>query len=209
MPKIINKIIKILIASDFSFNLGWGLMGPIFAIFIIERISKGNVTEAATIAGFASLCYWITKSILQIPIGRYLDKNHGEKDDFWFLFFGTLMMALVPIGYLFSTQAWHIYVLQIFYGVGAAIALPPFAAMFTRHIDKGREAVEWSTYSTFIGISAGLAGGMGGVAVAMFGFTWVFIAVSMLTLLSDILLLSIKGSISERNKKVIRIPIEK
>ena len=134
MPKLFNKIIKLLILSDFFLNLGWGFMGPIFAIFLVQQVAFSNIAQGAKIAGFAALCFWITKSLLQIPIGRYLDKNHGEVDDFWFMFIGTCMMALVPLGYLFSTEAWHIYVLQIFYAMAAAINFPSLSAIFTLHI---------------------------------------------------------------------------
>ncbi len=209
MPKIINKIIKLLIISDFFLNSGWGLMGPVFAIFIVKNITVGNFSEAAKVAGFASLFFWITKSILQIPIGHYLDKNHGERDDFWFMVVGTFMMVFVPLGYIFSTQPWHIYLLQIFYAVSAAINFPSWAAIFTRHIDKGSEAMEWSTHSTFLGIAAGVAGGIGGVAVSTFGFNAVFIFVSIFTVVSGFLLLVIKDDISFKNKKIIRVPMER
>src|SRR3989344_2290019 len=104
MPKIVNKIVKILITSDFFLNLGWGLLGPIFAIFIVQNIAIENVSEAAKVAGFASLSYWAVKSMLQIPIGHYLDRNHGEKDDFWFMITGTFIAGFIPLGYLISSQ---------------------------------------------------------------------------------------------------------
>jgi predicted MFS family arabinose efflux permease len=209
MPKIINKIIKVLIISDFFLNSGWGLMGPVFSIFIVKNIALNSISEAVQVAGFASLFYWITKSILQIPVGSFLDKNHGEKDDFWFMTISTFMMAFVPIGYLFSTQPWHIFVLQIFYGIAAAINLPSWSAIFTRHIDKGREAAEWSIHSTVLGMGAGVAAGVGGLAVASFGFSQVFIFVSIFTVVSAFLLLLIKKEISPYNKEVIRIPVER
>lgn len=209
MPDIISKIVKILIASDFVFNFGWGLMAPIFAIFIVEHVTLGSISRAAQVAGFATLFYWITKSILQIPIGHYLDKNHGEKDDFLFLVVGTFITAFVPIGYIFSSQPWHIYVLQIFYGVAAGMMLPSFAAIFTRHINKGREAITWSTYSTFLGVAVGVAGGVGGIAVSLFGFKPMLVFISIMTLLSNALLLLIRKDISPKNKKVARVRIEK
>ncbi len=209
MLKVINKIVKVLIMSDFVINLGWGLMAPIFAIFIVQNITVGSVSEAAKVAGFASLFYWIVKSVLQIPIGQYLDKNHGEKDDFWFMIMGNFIMAFIPLGYVFSTRPWHIYLLQILYGVAAAMTLPSFAAIFTRHINKGREAFTWSMYSTFLGIAAGVAGGIGGITVAAFGFTPVLIFISLLTFLSSVLLLYIKKDISPKNKEVVRIPRER
>lgn len=209
MPKLLNKIIKTLIISDFFLNSGWGLVSPIFAIFLTQNITVANISDSVKIAGFASLFYWITKSILQIPIGRYLDKNHGERDDYWFMVIGTFMMAFVPIGYIMSFQSWHIYGLQIFYGIAAAMVLPSFTAIFTRHINKGKEAFTWSAYSTFLGLAAGVSGGMGGVMVSYFGFNAVFIFVSAFTIISTFLLLAIKDDISFKNKKAARIPLEK
>ena len=209
MSKIINKIIKILIASDFFLNLGWGLMGPIFAIFILQNVAASSPLEAARVAGFAALFFWITKSILQIPIGRYLDRNHGEVDDFWFMVIGTFVMGFVPLGYLFSSQPWHIYALQVLHAVGAALAVPSYSAIFTRHIDKGKEALEWGSWSTFMGVGAGVSAGLGGVAVGFFGFLAVFIFVSAFTFLAASLLLVLKDQVLKSNKKVQRVPGEK
>lgn len=184
-------------------------MGPVFAIFIVQNVAVGSTAQAAQIAGFSSLIYWLVKSVLQIPIGNYLDRNHGEIDDFWFMTIGTFILALIPLGYIFATQPWHIYFLQVIYGIGAAINFPSWSAIFTRHIDKGKEAAEWSAHSTYLGFAAGIAGGLGGIAVAFFGFNLVFIFVSAFTFLAGILLLIIKNDISPIDKNVVRIPIER
>jgi MFS family permease len=205
MPKFANKIINVLITSDFILNLGWGLVSPIFAIFIIENITSRGPLEAAKIAGFASLFYWITKSVLQVPIGHYLDKNHGEKDDFWFMVIGTFLAALVPIGYLFSSLPWHIYLLQILHAIAMSMAFPSWLAIFTRHIDKGREAFEWSMESTFLSAGAGIAGGLGGVLVGVLGFKMVFILVSILDIISAILLIFIKKDVSSKGEYTTRV----
>jgi len=208
MPKLINKIVKILIISDFFLNLGWGFLAPIFAIFILENIAMQSISEATKVAGFAALFYWITKSLLEIPIGRFLDKKHGEKDDFWFMVAGTFITALVPIGYLFSSLPWHIYFFQIIHAVGMAMTLPSWLAIFTRHIDKGKEAFEWGMATTSIGAGAGIAGGAGGIMAGIFGFNMLFIFVSMFTLLSAILLLFVRNNVFVRDKDGFVIPIK-
>src|SRR5687768_15138619 len=101
MPSLINKIIKILIFNNVMFNLGWGLILPIFAIFILQKIAIQDPVEAVKILGLSELCFGITRVVTQLPIGRYLDKNHGEKDDFWFMLVGTLIQAAIPLGFLF------------------------------------------------------------------------------------------------------------
>ena len=198
MPKIINKIVKILMMSDFFLNLGWGLLSPIFALFVLQKITIGDPAKAAEIAGFAALFYWISKSLIEITIGRFLDKHDGEKDDFWFMVIGLFIVGLVPLGYLFSSQPWHIYVCQVVHAIGMAMTLPSWLAIFTRHIDKGREAFEWSMETTSIGAGAGIAGGLGGIMASVFGFKILFIFVSVLTIFAAFLLLFVKNNVSKR-----------
>lgn len=192
----INKVIKFLISSDLLLNSGWGLLAPVFAIFIVQNIQGGD----AKVAGIAAAIYWLVKSTLQIPIGHYLDKNHGEKDDFHFMFWGTFLAGLVPFGFIFASMTWHIYFLQFFHALGMAMAIPSWSAIFTRHIDKGKEAFEWGLESTALGIGAGVAGAVGGILAATFGFKIIFILVGSLTILSSILLLFIYRAIVPGDK---------
>jgi len=168
---------------DFVINSSWGLLSPVFAIFLIQRVSN-NIAEAATVAGFATLFYWITKSILQVPIGNYLDKNHGEIDDFWFYITGTIITGLVPFGFLFSTLPWHIYALQVLHAVGMSMIVPSSYAIFIRHVDKGKEAYESGLDSTILGIGAGVSGAAGGIIAGYIGFQLIFIVIGVSTLLS-------------------------
>ncbi|MCP6719246.1 MAG: MFS transporter [Patescibacteria group bacterium] len=206
MFKSVNKIIKVIIASDFIFNSGWAFLGPIFAIFIVQKISLGSITEAAEIAGFSSLIYWSVKSFLQIPIGSYLDKNHGEEDDFWFMVAGTFLTGLSPFGFMISSEAWHIYAFQVLHAVGMAMVVPSWGAIFTRHIDKGKEAFEWGLRSTTVGFGAGIAGATGGIMVAFFSFDIVFIAAGTFTIVSAFLLLLIRDDVIPRDKTLPHIP---
>ena len=88
---------------------------------------------------------------------------------------GSGIIALTPFMYLFASQAWHLYVIQAWFGIGAALAVPPWYAIFTRHIDKMRENVEWSLESVAIGISGAGAAALSGIIVSHFGFRWAFL----------------------------------
>ena len=206
MPNAVNRVIKFLIYSDLTINSAWGFLAPVFAIFIVQRITADNVANAAVIAGFADLVYWLVKSVLQIPIGNYLDKNHGEKDDLWAMVAGLLITASVPVIYAFSTQAVHVYFAQAVYAVGMALVVPSWSAIFTRHIDKGEEAFEWSVRSTALGIGTGITGALGGILVAKFGFNVVLSIVSAFTVLSALLLTFINRDVEPKNKVLPKIP---
>lgn len=200
MFKSINKIIRFLIYSDFVFNSAWGLLGPVFAIFIVQSITVGSATEGAKVVGFATFFYWVVKSILQIPLSKIFDKRTGERDDFWFMFFGLLITGLVPFGYLISYLPWHIYMFQIIQAIGMAMHVPSWFAIFTRHIDKGREAYEWGLNSTLLGFGIGITGAIGGLLVAFFGFKIIFILAGSLNIFSALLFLLIHKDILPRDR---------
>lgn len=193
--KSINKVIKVLILSDLIFWSGWGLVSPIFAVFVLEKIQGGTVA----VVGVATAIYWILKSLLRIPIGIFLDSRPSEEDDFWFLFFGLIITSLVPFGYLMARYPWHIYLLQILFAIGMAMALAGSSAIFTRHIEKGKEATEWGLEATSVGLGIGIAGGLGGLLVASFGFGIVFILVGILGIISAFILFSILKFLSPRS----------
>ncbi len=198
----INRVIRVLIASDFLLQSGWGLIGPIFAIFLTRQIQGGNLK----MVGMVAAVYWLTKSIVQPFIAHQLDKNHGEKDDFKFLVIGMYIANLIPLGYIFSTQPWHIFALEFVRGLAMACVVPTWSAIFTRHIDKGREAFSWSLESTGLGFAAGLAGAFGALLASIFGFPIVFVLVSFFGLLSSSALLIIRRSLFLKDHFAPRLP---
>lgn len=201
MLKSINKVVKILVFSDLILLFGWGLITPILAIFIVESIKGGD----ARVAGIAVGIYWVLKSLIQLPIGRYLDKNHGEKDDFYFLILGMLLASFVPFGFIFASLPWHMYSLQVIHAIGMAAALPAWCGIFTRHIDKGKEAQSWALDSSALGIGTGIAGIIGGTVAKIFGFTPLFIGVGVFGIISALLCILIKKELLPK-EKVILIP---
>ena len=193
----INHVVKTLVLSDFFINSGFSVFAPIFAIFVTKQIDGGSLQ----VVGFAAAIFQIFKSGLQIPIAKYLDKNHGEYDDFYSMVLGTFLIALVPFLYLFASTSTHVYMVQALYGIGAAFAIPPWYAIFTRHVDKMQENVEWSLDSIAIGIGAAASAALGGLLAERFGFQFVFLLGGMLAVFGAIQQIKIfrdlKGKVSQ------------
>jgi len=205
VKKGINNVVKVMVFSDLFLNAGWGLVTPILAVFVVDSIDGGSVK----VAGIAIGVYWLGKAFFQIPIAHYLDKNHGEKDDFMALILGTLLTSFVPIGFIFAHLPWHVYVLQLVHALGMGFALPSWWAIFTRHIEKKREAFCFSLDSSTIGLGAGVAGILGGVIASVFGFIILFISVSILGIIATIVLLFIKNDILPKTKTQGIYPVPK
>jgi len=199
---MINKVIRILITSDFLLQSGWGLIGPIFAIFLTRQIQGGTLE----MVGFIAATYWIAKSVVQPFIAHFLDVTKGEKDDFKFLIGGMYLANLIPLGYIFSTHPWQIFLLEFIRGLAMACVVPTWSAIFTRHIDKGWEAFSWSIESTGIGFAAGIAAAFGGILASILGFKAVFVLVSFFGIISTSVLLLIQDKLFHRDHFALRVP---
>jgi MFS family permease len=185
----VNKIVLILIYSDFLLLSASGFLSPIFAVFLTTQINGGSLT----VAGFATTIFWIVKSVVQIPVSWYADKIKGEKDDFYFIFIGSLLSCAVPVLYFFfASEVWHVYLLEVVNGIGYGMMTPTWLATFTRHIDKGHEGMEWMLHSNAIGFGFAAAAGIGGVLADRFGFRILFLLVSFIMLCGALLLLYIR-----------------
>lgn len=194
LPKI-NQVVLIIIISEFILMTAFGFLAPIMAVFITQQIAGGTVA----VVGFALTIYWITKSVLQLFVARYIDRNHGEIDDFYFFLAGAFLNAVFVSLYYFSSQIWHIYLLHFLIAIADSMLVPPFFAIFTRHVDKGQEGFEWSLYSSFsTGAGTALGGAVGGILAIIAGFRVVFLLTGFLTLIFTIMLLFLKPYIKPR-----------
>jgi len=202
MFKGINGIVKIMVATDMVLYSGWGLISPILAIYILEKIDGGNVQ----VAGIAMGIYWVVKALVQVPLAHYLDKTHGEKDDYYSLVLGIILTSLSPIGFIFASLPWHMYILQALHAVGMAMVIPSWAGIYTRHIQKKREAFCWALDSSAISIGLGLGGIVGGVLAKLFGFAPLFVAVSLMGFISAALLLIIGSKDILPKERIYPIP---
>lgn len=202
MPTI-NKFIKILISADLMFNVAAGFINPIFAIFLVGSIQGGSIR----LAGTAVAIYWLTKSVLRVPIAYYLDKKRGEYDDFYSMVIGFLIFSLAHFLYLLASIPFHIYIIQLIMGIGGAFAFTPWYGFFTRHIDRHHESFEWSIAVSLVGFGMAIAGYLGGVIAEEFGFAPLFVISGTVSLLGVVLLLFIRKNIEVKkvNGYVVKV----
>ena len=185
----ISQVVLIIVIAEFILTTAWGFLAPFFAVFVTQQIIGGTVA----VVGFAITIYWVTKSVLQLFVARYIDKNHGEIDDFHFFLAGGFLNALIVSMFYFAQEIWHIYALHFFLAIADSMLVPPFYAIFTRHIDKGKEGFEWSLYSSFsLGAGTALGAALGGILATIAGFRVVFLLTGILTFIFAIILLFLR-----------------
>lgn len=183
----VNKVIKVLITSDFFMLSAAGIVSPIFAIFITENVQGGNIA----LVGYVSTVYLLVKAFFQLIFGRWIDKKESEKYDFALLIVGSIITSLVPLGYIFSKLPWHIYVIEALNGLGFAMTLPSWYAIFTRHIDRGQEGFQWSLETMLVALGGAIAASAGGYLAEHYGFKLIFILMSVLSMIGSLFLILI------------------
>ena len=111
------------------------------------------------------------------------------------MFWGLLIASFVPVGYIFSTNQGHIYILQAVLGVSLAMSTAGWTGVFTKHIDSRKESAEWGLDAVAVGIGPGIAGALGGLAVTYFSFALVFTAVGVIGIIGTLLLLAVRKDV--------------
>lgn len=189
----VNHVILTLVLSDFLVISAPGLLSPIIAVFLTTQIAGGTL---ATV-GFATTIFWVIKSVVQVPVAHYADNRRGEADDFAMMLVGSCLASVVPLlYYFFANEVWHVFALEALNGIGYAMMVPTYLAIFTRHIDKYKEGTEWTLHSNAVGLGFAAAAGLGGLMAERYGFRVIFLLVSATMFLGTVILLSIRRDIA-------------
>jgi MFS family permease len=188
-----NKILKTLIASDLLIFSGFGLIAPIFAIYMKDDLVGGSIFAA----GIASGIFLITHAILQI----FFAYKFNARDRLWMLLWGSALIAIVPFGYIFATNINHIYIIQFIYGLGASFAYPSWYSLFTTNLEKGKTGFQWSIYNSSIGIGTAITAAVGAWLAEKTSFELVFILTGIISLIGFFVLFELERK--ELKRKIL------
>lgn len=175
----VNPIVRAYIISDSFLWSAWNFITPIFAVFATTEIDNGNVEVAA--AAFST--YLISRVVFELISGRIAAKSTDKKKIF-ISTFGILIISLAYIGFSFSYSIPHIFIFYAVAGAGLGIASPAKNSLFSMHLDKNKEATEWSIADAATFISMALSATVGGFIAGEFGFRTLFIIAAFVNLLA-------------------------
>ncbi len=184
---MVNRVIRHLVISDFVLNFAFGLLAPIFAVFILKEI-EGSTLK---VVGLATTFYWVARTLTTVPMSKFMDRTDGERDEFYFAVTGSFILSSIPLFFLMASVPWHIYLIQFLSGLANSMAVPAWRILFVGHLDRGKTGYEWSLEDIAIGLSVGISAYLGSFLADQFGFPVVFISLSILGYLATLLLVPI------------------
>jgi len=191
-----NAVIKRFIWADLVWLSGWGLLAPIFAVFVLEKIPGATVITV----GIAAAIYWILKSIIQVPVAIAIDRTTSERDDYLVLVVSLLLAGLTAFSYVLVRTVWQLYLVEILHAISFALYVPSWNGIFTRHLDPKHRALEFAFDSGAVGIATGIAGLLGSIVTQTFGFQVLFIITSILSFIAAIIIFSSPNIVFPRHR---------
>lgn len=178
--------LEVLLVASVLFNLGSGLFAPIYALFV-EGIGGDAVS-----AGTAISIFMLATGILIMILGKLEDKfdlRHKEM----MVVLGYFVLAFTLLGFTLIKTVQHLYIAQAILGIGVAIIGPSWNAVYTKMLDHGKEASEWSYWDGGGRIALAVSAFVGGLIVEAYGFRILFFIMFAMNLCSALVSLKLLG----------------
>ena len=165
-----KKRLKLLLLLDTFFIVAAGLLGPVYAIYI-EQIG-GNILDI----GYAWAIFSIFAGVLTLVMGKIEEKHNKRK----MAILGYMIKIPCFLAYIFIAHPYQLFIIQMILGIATAIGTPAYDALFSRALNKGKEAFEWGMWEFSYNISNAAAALMGSFIVFYFGFDSLFVLMAIL-----------------------------
>lgn len=182
-----QQIVKILLVENTLFEFGAGLYGPIYAVFV------GEIGGTVLTAGTAWAIFLISLGVFGFITSKFIDRLSLKKATIA----TSIIHGFLIFGYVFVSQIWQLYLLQLLIGVIGAINFPVWDAWFTNMQKSERRGESFALLHATNNIGRGFAALGGGVIVFFVGFKTLFIISGFFVLASSFLLLNLEEKIND------------
>lgn len=164
----VNSIVKAFIVGEMMLWSAWNSIYPIIALFAI-KLPGGDIKTAAS----AYSTYLVVRVVFELISGRMLI-NSGEIRKFCFTILGVGVLSIAYLGFARAISVYELFLFYAVAGCGMGIASPAKSSLFSTHLDKQRESLEWGMLDAAVFMSMALSGALGGFIAEQYGFSTLF-----------------------------------
>ena len=172
----VNSVVKAFMVGEMLLWSAWNSVYPIIALFAIQ-LPGGDIKTAAS----AYSTYLVVRVVFELISGRLLMAS-GELRKFAVTVLGV---SVISVAYLGFARAGSLYELYFFYavaGCGIGLASPAKNSLFSTHLDKNRESLEWGMLDAAVFMSMALSAALGGFVAEQYGFSVLFYIATIINL---------------------------
>ncbi len=168
-----NKSLKILFLYNGIFVFAGSLFGPLYAVYV------GLLDSNILLVSITWSAFLIATVTFTFAISRFGDR---VKEKEHLLMAGFLVRALAWFLFIFTGDIATLILLQILLGLGEALGTPAFDAIMAEHLGRGGHIRIYADWKLILNSMTGVGTLIGGVIAANYGFTWLFVAMSILAM---------------------------
>lgn len=179
---VMNPIVKAFVISESFLWSAWHLGFPIFSIFVVRSVTGGTIETAAT----AYSIHLITRVAFELISARQLLTHSTDKKRLIITVLGATCMTLAYIGLAFSKDITTVFFFFALAGAGIGFASPAKNSLFSIHLDKNKEATEWSIADSVTVACMALAAALGGFIATSYGFKALYLTAAVINILATL-----------------------
>lgn len=195
----LNRVVLLLSLADI---FSWGPYMVISALSGLYLAIKLEM-DAVQVVAIGTSIYYITRTILQMPIGKISDKIKSDSDEILFLLIGAILMGLPFIVYPFISIPIHYYILQFVFGLGVSFNLTNWRKLFALNVDKNMEGTQYGFYEICMSggaaVFSALIGGLGSLSNRYFDI--IIVSAGIIMLLASVWIFLIQKTNNRKSSK--------
>lgn len=166
-----NRPLRILLFTNSLILVAGGLLGPIYALFVNEI--GGDLLDA----GVTGAVFALAAGITVLVAGQYCDR---AKCPAHIVAFGYCVMGMGYILFLLVQSMPSLLFVQMVIGLGEAIYVSSFDALYSRHLDGNKEGMQWGAWEAMNYFSLAFGAVAGGFLARQYGFDVLFVIMALL-----------------------------
>ena len=183
---ILNKPLRILLATNSMILFATAMLGPIYALFV-EKVG-GSLLDA----GFAGGVFALAAGVTVIISGKYSDKI---KESELVVVFGYIIIGCGYLLYILVNSIWMLLLVQVLVGFGEAIYSPAFDSVYSRHLSLTKVSRQWGAWESTNYFTTAIGAIFGGLIATVFGFNILFLIMAMLCFTSAVYIIRLPRKI--------------
>ncbi|MBI2656361.1 MFS transporter [Candidatus Woesearchaeota archaeon] len=178
-----HKELKFFLGATSFFEFAMGMLGPIYAIYV-QNIGGDILT-----VGTAWSIFMIVSGIGIYIMGQIEDRIKNDRKE---IILGYVIMSLGLLGYIFVSNIYQLFVVQVVLGISVVISAPAKDSFYTKYLDKGKYDSEWAAWEGSWYMVTGLAALAGAYLVKVYNFRVLFVIMFALSIVGLILTTQLK-----------------
>lgn len=172
-----KNALNILIISNNLWSLAEGMFGPLFAVFA-DKIG-GDIFDIT----WAWAAYLVARGTVSVLTGKISDKWISKEK---LVVIGFGLHAIFTFSFLLVSNKWELALVQLGLGFATALASPTWYSLFARYSGNNKNGSAWGVVNGLEDYLAAIGIITGGILVAKFGFTGLFVVMGVVQTLATL-----------------------